>query len=306
MTPPQTKTPIPPPPSRPAPPVNGARPAPNGSAPPAIIGKAAVLDKRPAVFQPPRIVLNAVEGWGKTSAAAHADRPVILMASGETGYDTLLGAGLVPSVDAAVVSSWPELLATLDAIIAEPGKYGTVVFDALAGFDLQCQAHVCHTEFNDDWSEHGFGSFQKGYERTAMAWPQALVRLDKIRDTSKATILLLSHVKLEGVRNPVAPDYDVHSSDSQKRSWPVIAKWSDAVLFGEFETFVKGGAMEEEKIRAKKGKSYGGTERILHTERSAGWIAKNRYGMPPILEIPKDYTQVWATIWAAITANKAG
>jgi len=74
------------------------------------------LGKLAAEFKPPRIVLNGVEGWGKTSTSAFAPNPAILMAAGETGYETLLGAGLVPQVDAARVESWQQLLDTLDAL----------------------------------------------------------------------------------------------------------------------------------------------------------------------------------------------
>ncbi|HUW30151.1 MAG TPA: hypothetical protein VM223_00910, partial [Planctomycetota bacterium] len=64
------------------------------------------LGRLEPTFQPPRIVLNAVEGWGKTSTAAFSPKPAILMAAGETGYQTLLGAGLVPEVDTAFANSW--------------------------------------------------------------------------------------------------------------------------------------------------------------------------------------------------------
>lgn len=93
-----------------------------------------VLEKSEAEFLPPKIVLNAVEGWGKTSCGAFAFKPAILMAKGETGYKTLLGTGAVPSVLNAEFDSWNKLMTFLDAQIAtEKLEYKTLVFDALGG-----------------------------------------------------------------------------------------------------------------------------------------------------------------------------
>ena len=122
-----------------------------------------MLGKLEARFRPPRIVLNAVEGRGKSSWAAFAPEPAILMAQGETGYETLLGVGLVPQVDAAYVSDWHGLLALLDkmAQVEEP-MHKVLALDALGGFERLCHEHVCRRDFGGDWGEKGFSSYQKG------------------------------------------------------------------------------------------------------------------------------------------------
>ena len=52
---------------------------------------------------------------------------------------------------------------------------------------------------------------------------------------------------------------------------------------------------------ASKAKGVGGQERIVHTQRSAGWDAKNRYGLPD--EMPFDMPAIMEAINAG---NGAG
>jgi hypothetical protein len=246
-------------------------------------------------FQPPRIVLNAVEGFGKTTAGANAPSPLIVMAAGETGYETLVGANLVPSVDAARVASWGDLIALLDAIADSDTGHRTIVLDAMGGIERLCHEHVCKREFGGDWGEKGFASYGKGYDQSLPEWLSMLVRLDRIRDVRGATILMLSHAKVRTHKNPMGADFDRYVADChEKTTWAATARWADAVLFGTFRTIV------EEK-RGKAAKGIGGTERVIYTEQRDAFAAKNRYGMPSELEIPDDPSALWPTIWNSVT-----
>lgn len=282
----------PPPMSRPAPPTRGAplgAPSSNGSA----TRTAPRLARVEAGFPPPRIVLNAVEGFGKTTIGAYAPEPALLMARGETGYRTLLGAGLVPSVDAADIETWSDLLGVLDEMIAGPGAHKTLVLDAMGGFERLCHETVCTRDFGGDWGEKGFGSFQKGYDVAVNDWLQLLSRLDRLRAAKGTIVLLLSHCKVSTFKNPAGPDYDRYISDLHHKTWGVTAKWADAVLFGNFFQVV-----EEKKGRRAKG--IGGTDRVIYTERRDAWDAKNRYGMAEQIDLSGDPAESWDTLWRAI------
>jgi len=257
-----------------------------------------VVGKMDAAFKPPRILLNAVEGFGKTTAGAYSPNPVILMARGETGYETLLGSGLVPSVDAARIEDWPgllELIPTLDV-------FKTVNLDAVGGFERLCHEFICDRDFNGDWGEKGFASYQKGYDVSITEWLKLLVALDRLRDKG-VVVVILSHCKVKTFKNPMGADYDRYVSDVHDKTWGVTAKWADAVLFGNFFTVVET-ARSSKPEALKKGKGIGGTERVIYTERRDAFDAKNRYGMPEILDIPNEPENVWNTIWGHITSGK--
>ena len=249
--------------------------------------------------KPPRIVLNAVEGFGKTSCAAHADDSAILMAAGETGYETLLQAGRVPSVLTVTIGLWSDLLGVLDALIDKPLGIKTLALDAIGGFERLCHQHVCDRDFRGDWGEKGFLGYNKGYELSVTEWLKLLVRLDRLRDEHNIGILLLSHCKVKMFKNPLGEDYDRYISDVHEKTWGSTHKWADAVLFGNFFTVI-----EKNRPADKRGKGVGGVDRVLYTEHRDAFDAKNRFGLPPVLDIPDDPTQIWTTISQAIRQEK--
>lgn len=244
---------------------------------------------------PDRIVLNAVEGWGKTTAGAHAPGAAILMARGETGYETLLRNSRVPSVPAAYVQDWPELLLRIESLTKEPGEIRTLIFDALGGFERLCHEFVCRRDFNGDWGERGFLSYNKGYDLSVADWLDMLARLDRLRNEHHIGLVLLSHCKIKTFKNPMGEDYDRYVSDVHDKTWAATAKWCDAVFFGNFFSVV-----EKDSPKARKGKGIGGADRVLYAERRDAFDAKNRHGMEPIIDIPDDPALVWATIEQAM------
>lgn len=245
---------------------------------------------------PPRIVLNAVEGWGKTTFGAYAPNPAVLMSRGESGYVTLRQAGLVPDADQVELTKWTDVLATVESI--GDGDYGSLILDALGGFERLCHEHVCARDFNNDWGDRGFGSFQKGYDVSVAEWLQLLNRLDAIRIKRHIPIVFLSHSKVKPFKNPLGTDFDRYVADCHDKTWSVTHKWADVVMFGTFITVVK----EE---RGKKAKGIGGDERVVYTTRRDGFDAKNRYAMPPSIAIPSEPSAVYSTIMSAIAGGAA-
>jgi len=218
------------------------------------------------------------------------------MARDETGYETLLGAGLVPNVPCARVDTWDQLLAMLFEWDAT--SYKTLVLDALGGFERLCHEHVCKREFNGDWGEKGFTAYQRGYEVSLTDWLALLKAVDRLRDKG-VTTLLLSHCKVETFKNPTGADYDHYVAECHHKTWALTKRWADAILFGTFFTIVETDrGSKPETLR--KGKGIGGTERVIYTQHRDGYDAKNRYNMPESIDIPNDPSSIWKTIWTTI------
>ena len=278
-------------PAMPPPPTNGNKTAETKTVLPTV-GK---LD---AVFKPPKILLNAVEGYGKTTFGSYAPNPVMLQARGETGYETLLGSGLVPSIDAARINSWPGLLELMPTL----NGFATVNLDAVGGIERLCHEFICDRDFDGEWGEKGFASYQKGYDVSITEWIKLLSALDRLHDKG-VVIVILSHCKVKPFKNPMGADYDRYVSDVHDKTWAVTAKWADAVLFGNFFTVVET-ARSSKPEALRKGKGIGGTGRVIYTERRDAFDAKNRYNMEPVIDIPNDPKQMWSTIWGHITNGK--
>lgn len=241
-----------------------------------------------------RFILMAVEGWGKTSVAAQAPGAAIIMARGETGYETLLNHSRVPSIPAAKADTWDGLLALLDQIATNPGEIKNLALDAMGGLERLCHEHVCARDFGGDWGERGFGSFQKGYDVSVTDWLGLLNRLDRIRETG-VNIWLLSHVQVRSFKNPAGADFDRFEAACHAKTWGVTHKWADAVLFANFRTI-----LNKEKGEQRQ-KGIGGTDRVVYAERRDAFDAKNRHGMPPEIDIPGDPSEAYQLITSYFT-----
>jgi len=239
------------------------------------------------IVAPPRIVINGVEGIGKTSLGACTPHPVIIMDANETGYLTLLKAGRVPDVPRFVSSSWSETRAAIDAVIADPKGRKTLVLDALSGFETQCHSHICKTEFKGKWDD--FAAYGKGHARCGTEFVAFISQLDRAH-CAGLTVMLLSHAKIEKFGNPEGDDYDRYNADCHKRTWGPINKWADLVGFVNFHTVYD----------EKKQVGVGNTTRVMYAERRAAFDAKNRYGMAESFDLPNDPAGMWPAIAAQI------
>ncbi len=232
----------------------------------------------------PRVILSAIEGFGKTTFGAFAPSPLILMSRGETGYETLLSAGRVPAVPAYRVDGWAETMSWVTDLTADPQGIQTLVLDCIDGFEHLCHEHVCNSKYGGDWGDRGFLNFRRGYETSMSDFLQLLFQLERLSDRGVTTVLLC-HAEKATFKNPMGSDFDRYVGGvNQAHTWPALRAWADVLLFGTFKTIVD------------KDKGIGGTDRLVYTERRDAFDAKNRFGMPPEIPLLKDPAGMWSSI----------
>lgn len=241
---------------------------------------------------PNRYVLHGLEGWGKTSFGAQLPKPIFIQSRGETGLETLITNGRLPEIPHFPEAlSWPELLSAVRALVDQPHDHKTLVVDTANGAERLCCEHVCATQFKGDWSN--FNAYGRGYENAVAEWIAFLADLDKARGMRKMIVLLLCHTQVRKTKNPEGLDYGRFSPDMNEKMWGATHKWADVVLFGNFQTVVD-----------KQGKAAGGENRILCCTRTAAYDAKNRVGLPDILDMGGSPQEAWRAFAAALTAGK--
>jgi hypothetical protein len=249
---------------------------------------------------PNRYILHAIEGWGKTSFGAQCPKPIFLQTGGETGLETLIDAGRLPEIPhAPAAQNWDEVLAVVEFLRTEDHGFKTLVIDTINGAEALMHRHVCDRDYKGEWNEHGFLSYNKGYEVSLKDWIGFLNALDGLRAERKMTIFALCHTKVKPFKNPEGPDFDRYQPDMHEKTWGLSHKWSDCVLFGNFEITV-----QTDKPEAKRGKGTGGNFRMLYTERHAAYDAKNRLGLPSEIEMGNSPQEAWAAFTAALKAGK--
>jgi hypothetical protein len=228
--------------------------------------------KRGRTVSPDRIILVGTEGLGKTTFAAGAPAPIFIAVED--------GLRHVDVAHFPQPKSFNEVLADLAALAMEEHDYKTCVIDTVDWVGLLIQDAVMR---RNDWSPVQFDEYGRGYKVWVQDWRRLLVALDRLRAEKGMEIILLAHASISTFKNPTGPDYQRYGMKIGGVEAPALLKeWADMVLFGQHVDTT------EEKRGRVRGISSG--ERIIQTERTAAWDAKNRHNLPPTLAL--DYAEL--------------
>jgi hypothetical protein len=220
---------------------------------------------------PDRILLYGVEGIGKSSFAAKAPRPIFI----ETEPD---GTARIDTQRMPKPLSWGDVIDGIDSLTLDPHDHKTLVVDTLDAAEAMLWRHICQRDDKANIEAYGYG---KGYVVALDEWRVFLARLERLRRERKMGVILIAHSWIKPFKNPEGDDFDRYQLKLHDKTAGLLKEWCDAVLFANYETLT---SKESEKSKAK-GVSTG--ERIVHTQRTAAFDAKNRYDLPETL--PLDY-----------------
>lgn len=237
--------------------------------------------------RPPKIMLIGQEGVGKSTAGAKMPNPVFLcVESGLVGPQFADTPSFTPT-------SWAESLAFCEELASNPSGYKTLVIDTLDWVEPMLYAHVVAAAKKNDIKHIEDFGYGKGYVIAQQEARKMLAVLDKVNAAGLA-VLILSHSQLKTVKNPEGDDYDHFESKVNTKVAGIFKEWCDAVLFARFEIYVRKDGM---KVKAQ-----GGTERIVQTTHSAAWDAKNRYGLPEVMDL--DMSEIYTRIVAGKSSGE--
>ena len=237
--------------------------------------------------RPPKIMLIGQEGVGKSTAGAQMPNPVFLC--GESG---LVGPQFADT-PSFTPTSWAESLAFCEELASNPSGYKTLVIDTLDWIEPMLYTHVVQAAKKNEIKHIEDFGYGKGYVIAQQEARKMLAVLDKVNAAGLA-VLILSHSQLKTVKNPEGDDYDHFESKVNTKVAGIFKEWCDAVLFARFEIYVRKDGM---KVKAQ-----GGTERIVQTTHSAAWDAKNRYGLPEVMDL--DMSEIYTRIVAGKSSGE--
>jgi len=223
---------------------------------------------RPA---PDRILVVGTEGVGKSTFAANAPKPIFIAA--EDGVRHLSVASFPEP------KTWGDVFDALRVLASDEHEYTTVVIDTVDWLEPLCHRHVCALNGWTTIEDPGYG---KGYVPATEEWRKLLAALDFLRAKKEMEVILLAHAAIKVFSNPAGDDFSRYELKLQKSAAALLKEWCDANLFASHEEFVT----EKKGITRAKGISTG--RRVIHTERTAAWDAKNRHNLPH--ELPLSYT----------------
>lgn len=219
---------------------------------------------RGKVAAPWRVAIYGTEGGGKTTWASGAPAPIFL--PGEDGTNHL-DVARFPRPE-----SWGDVLDSIRTLTADPHDFKTLVIDTIDGLEPLCWKYVCDKGGKTDIESFGYG---KGYNAALDEWRLFLAALERLCRARAMNVILIGHAQVRTFKNPVGPDYDRYSMKINDKAAGLIREWTDATLFATYEEF---SVKDERNANRVRGVSSGA--RIVHTQRSAAWDAKNRFDLP--------------------------
>jgi hypothetical protein len=231
--------------------------------------------------KPRRILLIGVEGVGKSTFGAAAPNPVFICPEdGLTHLD-------VPHFPEP--SSWADVLGCVEALRTEPHDFKTAVFDTVDWIEPLLWKFICERDKQENIEAYGYG---KGYVAALDEWRLFLRRLEALRRERGLDIVLLAHSWVKQFKNPEGEDYDRYQMKLHDKSAGLLREWCDVVMFANYET----ATTTDKRTKRVRGISTGA--RVMYTERSAAFDAKNRLNLP--WQLPLD----WQSLEDAIAANR--
>lgn len=218
-----------------------------------------------------KVVIYGAEGVGKTTLATKFPNPLIIDTEGGTAHMD------VRRIDRP--QSWDELISIVNEVAATPDICGTLVLDTADWSEAICIAHICTKYKQPSIESFGYG---KGYTYVGEEFSRLLSSLDRVI-AAGIHVVVTAHAKMRKFEQPDEMGaYDRWEMKLSKQAAPLLKEWADLVLFCNYQTYVV--TTENKSQKAQGGK------RVMYTSHHPCWDAKNRHGLPEVLDL--DYGNI--------------
>lgn len=222
--------------------------------------------------EPWRILLFGVEGIGKSSFGASMPKPIFI--------DPETGSGQLDVARFPTPQNFNDVLDAIRELRETKHDFQTLVLDTVDWVEPLIWKHMCHRDRFSDVEEYGFG---KGYAVALDEWRILVRDLETLERAKGMNICMLGHSHVKTFKNPEGSDFDRYEPQIHAKAAGLLKQWPRAVLFAHYEQFA-----EKENRFALKAKGVASGERLIFTNRTAAYDAKNRYDLPAQLPLSWD------------------
>ena len=231
-----------------------------------------------------KVVLYGVEGIGKSTFASHFPGALFIDTEGSTKH---LDVHRLPTPE-----SWTMLMQEVDHVRRNPDLCTTLVIDTADWAEQLCLQHVCATIPIDKnggtakgIEDYGYG---KGYTYLEEEFGRLLNLLNLVVERAGVNVLLTTHAIIRKFEPPEeAGAYDRWEMNLEKKVAPLVKAWADMLLFANYKTYVVN--VDGKGVTKGKNKAQGGS-RVMFTNHTTAWDAKNRAGLDD--ELPFDFAHI--------------
>jgi len=236
---------------------------------------------------PPVMLLYGVDGIGKTSLAAEFPNPIYLPTEGERPpSDVEMKGPVYDDGKPRAVDSYDEVLQWFELLLTEDHDYKTVIVDSLDGLeplvDRVTAARIGAASVTDN-SKGSPAAFGNGIVETRVEWGEFMSACNALVQGGM-NVVLLAHPEIKRFDSPVTDPYDRYLVKLNKHASAVVRERCDIVGFMNRRVSLKS---KEVGIKKEVTHAEGGKEIQIHLNEGAGFLAKNRYGMPDTITYRK-------------------
>jgi hypothetical protein len=218
---------------------------------------------------PPLVVAYGIHGIGKTTFASEWPNPVFIQAEqGTPGGVELASFGTIETFD--------DVLDSIGSLLTEDHKFKTLVVDSLDAMEPMIWQNICA---KNEWQNIEAPGFGKGYIALDDPWREFLSGCKELTRNGIA-VVLIAHSDITRFDSPTTDPYSRYGIKLHKRASALVQEEADIVAFFNYRISLK-----EKDVGFKKvSHGEGGGTRLIHFEERPGFLAKNRYQMPPSIE----------------------
>lgn len=235
----------------------------------------AQLQSARAQVLPPRAVLYAPPGVGKTTFGACAPGPIILPT--EDGLAALKRLPFeVPAFP--IAKDWAAVMDAIEALATQDHQFKTLTVDSLDWLEPLVWAETCR---RNNWGDIEAPGYGKGYLATLDVWRQFMDGLEYLRKERGMAYILLAHAMVKRFDAPDAEPFDRYQIKLHQKAADLIMEGVDMVLFANFKTYT---TTTDVGFNKKVRRGVGTGERVMFTEERPAFVAKNRHGLPVEME----------------------
>ena len=214
------------------------------------------------IQKPQRIVIHGPEGIGKSTLANQFPAPVFIDTEGSTNS--------MKDVKRMECRSWQDILDAVKWLKTQKHSFKTAVFDTADWAERFCVQFLCARDNKTSIEGWGYG---KGYTFLSEEFGRLLASLDALID-SGMHIIFVAHTSVKKMELPDQEgSFDHYELKCSRQTSPLLKEWADALLFVNYKVIV---TTDEDK----RTKAVGGRKRIIHTQHTAAYDAKNRWELP--------------------------
>lgn len=211
-------------------------------------------------------------GVGKTTFASKFEGVLLVdLEDGSRHID-------VRRISSEDIPDYTSLLKLLEELQQSPNDVKTLVLDSVGVVEAYIHRHLCGTKYES--IESVDGGFGRGY---SLARAEAQKLMATLRNLSnKMDVILLAHSQVKKFTDPVSnATYDRYVIQTNEKFAEILTSASDNVFFFKHNV----STVVDQKT--KKTQAFLSGERVMMTEWSPAYEAKNRLGLIP--QLPLDY-----------------